>query len=52
LVLYDITSVYFEGEYKQSDLVTFGYNRDGRAIASSFSNIAHCPGCSNNSLAR
>jgi len=24
----------------------------GRAIASSFSNIAHCPGCSNNSLAR
>jgi hypothetical protein len=23
-----------------------------RAIASSFSNIAHCPGCSNNSLAR
>jgi hypothetical protein len=30
LVLYDITSVYFEGEYKQSDLVTFGYNRDGK----------------------
>lgn len=30
LVLYDITSVYFEGEYKQSALVTFGYNRDGK----------------------
>ena len=28
LVLYDITSVYFEGEYKASKLVTFGYNRD------------------------
>jgi hypothetical protein len=28
LVLYDITSVYFEGEYKDSALVTFGYNRD------------------------
>ena len=30
LVLYDITSVYFEGEYKQSELVTFGYNRDAK----------------------
>jgi transposase len=30
LVLYDITSSYFEGEYKESDLVTFGYNRDGK----------------------
>jgi transposase len=28
LVLYDITSSYFEGEYKDSDLVAFGYNRD------------------------
>ncbi len=28
LVLYDITSVYFEGEYKVSELVKFGYNRD------------------------
>ena len=26
--LYDITSVYFEGEYKGSELVGFGYNRD------------------------
>lgn len=30
LVLYDITSSYFEGEYKYSDIVTFGYNRDGK----------------------
>ena len=30
LVLYDITSVYFEGEYKDSELVAFGYNRDGK----------------------
>jgi transposase len=30
LVLYDITSSYFEGEYSDSELVTFGYNRDGK----------------------
>ena len=30
LVLYDITSSYFEGEYEQSELVAFGYNRDGK----------------------
>ena len=30
LVLYDITSSYFEGEYEQSELVQFGYNRDGK----------------------
>jgi hypothetical protein len=30
LVLYDITSSYFEGAYTQSDLVTFDYNRDGK----------------------
>lgn len=30
LVLYDITSTYFEGEYEESDLVQFGYNRDGK----------------------
>jgi transposase len=29
-VLYDITSTYFEGAYAQSDLVLFGYNRDGK----------------------
>ena len=28
LVLYDITSCYMEGEYADSDLVGFGYNRD------------------------
>jgi len=30
LVLYDITSSYFEGEYPESEIVTFGYNRDGK----------------------
>ena len=29
-MLYDITSSYFEGAYTQSDLVTFGQNRDGK----------------------
>jgi hypothetical protein len=29
-VLYDITRSYFEGAYTQSDLITFGYNRDGK----------------------
>jgi len=28
LVLYDITSCYMEGEYADSELVAFGYNRD------------------------
>ena len=28
LVLYDITSCYMEGEYENSELVDFGYNRD------------------------
>jgi len=30
LVLYDVTSSYFEGEYQCSELVAFGYNRDGK----------------------
>lgn len=30
LVLYDVTSSYFEGEYRGSELVDFGYNRDGK----------------------
>jgi hypothetical protein len=30
LILYDITSSYFEGEYLESELVLFGYNRDGK----------------------
>jgi transposase len=28
LILYDITSSYFEGEYEESRIVKFGYNRD------------------------
>jgi transposase len=28
IILYDITSTYFEGEYGDSELVTYGYNRD------------------------
>lgn len=30
LVLYDITSSYFEGAYEGSEIVLFGYNRDGK----------------------
>lgn len=30
LVLYDMTSSYFEGEYEDSEIVAFGYNRDGK----------------------
>lgn len=30
LILYDITSSYFEGEYAGSEIVQFGYNRDGK----------------------
>lgn len=30
LVLYDITSSYLEGEYKNSELVKYGYNRDNK----------------------
>jgi hypothetical protein len=30
LVLYDITSSYFEGQYQDSEIVAFGYNRDGK----------------------
>jgi transposase len=30
LVLYDITSSYFEGAYEESDIVLYGYNRDGK----------------------
>lgn len=28
IILYDITSTYFEGEYEESELVAYGYNRD------------------------
>ena len=30
LVLYDITSSYLEGAYQESEIVLFGYNRDGK----------------------
>ncbi len=30
LVLYDITSTHFEGAYLESQIVLFGYNRDGK----------------------
>lgn len=30
LIYYDLTSSYFEGAYAGSDLVAFGYNRDGK----------------------
>ena len=30
LVLYDITSSYFEGQFEDSEIVAFGYNRDGK----------------------
>ena len=30
LVYYDMTSSYAEGDYEDSDLVTWGYNRDGK----------------------
>lgn len=30
IVLYDITSSYFEGEYEGSEIVEYGYNRDGK----------------------
>jgi hypothetical protein len=48
VVLYDITSVYFEGEYEQSELVTFGYNRDGKKgreqiVVGLMCNAAGCP---------
>lgn len=27
---YDITSIYFEGEYKENELIQYGYSRDGK----------------------
>ena len=48
LVLYDITSSYFEGEYAASELVDFGYNRDGKRgheqmVIGLICNAAGCP---------
>ena len=51
MVLYDITSSYFEGEYAESDLVSFGYNRDGKkgheqVVIGLITNAEGCPvGC-------
>lgn len=47
-VLYDITSTYLEGEYETSDLVKFGYNRDGKRgheqiVISLICNAEGCP---------
>ncbi len=51
MVLYDITSSYFEGEYAESDWVTFGYNRAGKkgdeqVVIGLITNTDGCPiGC-------
>lgn len=51
LVLYDITSTYFEGEYKDSELVKYGYNRDRKkgfeqVVIGLITNAQGCPiGC-------
>ena len=51
LVLYDITSTYFEGEYKDSELVQYGYNRDCKkgfeqVVVGLITNEQGCPiGC-------
>lgn len=48
LVLYDVTSSYFEGEYADSELVDWGYNRDGKRghqqiVIGLMTNSAGCP---------
>lgn len=51
MVLYDITSTYFEGAYEDSELVTYGYNRDRKkgfeqVVVGLITNIEGCPvGC-------
>ncbi|MEO0018576.1 MAG: hypothetical protein RLZZ522_1859 [Verrucomicrobiota bacterium] len=50
LVLYDITSSYFEGEYADSEIVQFGYNRDGKrgheqVVIGLITTDAGCPIC-------
>lgn len=51
LVLYDITSTYFEGEYEKSDIVDFGYNRDRKrgtqqVVVGLMTDVDGCPiGC-------
>ncbi len=48
MVLYDITSTYFEGEYEYSELVTYGYNRDRKKgfeqiVVGLITNAKGCP---------
>jgi len=48
IVLYDITSTYFEGEYEDSWIVQFGYNRDGKrgheqVVIGLLTNAEGCP---------
>ena len=48
IVLYDITSTYFEGEYEDSQIVQFGYNRDGKrgheqVVIGLLTNAEGCP---------
>ena len=51
LMLYDITSTYFEGEYAESKIVTYGYNRDKKkgykqVVIGLLCNAEGCPvGC-------
>ena len=50
LVLYDITSSYFEGEYADSDLVMFGHDRDHKdgheqVVIGLITNAEGCPVC-------
>jgi len=51
LVLYDITSTYFEGAYEDSELVAYGYNRDRKkgfeqVVIGLITNEKGCPvGC-------
>lgn len=51
LVLYDITSTYFEGAYEESELVAYGYNRDRKkgfeqVVIGLITNSDGCPvGC-------
>ena len=51
MVLYDITSTYFEGEYEDSDIVAYGYNRDRKkgfeqVVVGLITNAEGCPvGC-------
>ncbi len=50
IILYDITSSYFEGEYSESEIVSFGYNRDKKRgckqiVIGLVCNVQGCPVC-------